>query len=299
MFEWFGHPLHLAYRPKSQAFYEFWSSIVNTSGVCSVKTEGDYFHDEMRNNRISCFKRAGHDEKANLFRGAKDPAEVWKNKTHFCDQDAIISSDWAEFITNHIGRMDPKPDYLLLNAGLWGHRFGEPEVRQGLVDAAKEVGIKTFWRTTTKRMHGTRGLPVIESDRRMCKLLDGCINISFSDFTHPDHYDTRRLGQDHPGAAHFREPVSRIMNEMILDGLGYLQPGYKRLDPNIVSLPYDAEVETNSSLAQAQILYASNWVEENLFKKDGRCGCASCTDAVLNRDAGGVVIGLSCQNSTK
>jgi hypothetical protein len=58
MFAWFGHPLHLTFGNRSQGFSEFWRSIVNTSKECAVGTSSSYFHDEMRNNRISFYLRS-------------------------------------------------------------------------------------------------------------------------------------------------------------------------------------------------------------------------------------------------
>ena len=45
--------------------------------------------------------------------------------------------------------MHPKPDFVVLNAGLWNHDL-TPEVYSEIQTTADEVGIAVIYKTTTK-----------------------------------------------------------------------------------------------------------------------------------------------------
>jgi hypothetical protein len=231
-----------------------------------------YFYDSKRNNRVSFFMRAGHTT-TSLFRGRVDSSIVWKDfKSRTGLPFGFTSGDpawehheWDEMIREELGRMDPVPEYLVLNAGLWNNEFGGSDVRQRVIDAAKDVGIKkVFWRTSkfcgldnvrnvdfserlayllsfsiatyqiTDLNKGNNVTTLRKSqqitDEMACQSFDGCVNMSLTSLVHPDFMSDWR---------HFKEPVNRLINEEILDVLGHLPSGYKRLDVNIITRPFD------------------------------------------------------------
>lgn len=75
------------------------------------------------------------------------------------------------------------------------------------------------WRTTTftKKRRGFG----LEGDTFMCQRLAKCVNVSFSQRVRQDLY-----WDNH----HFLEPFYRVMNEEMLEQLGYLPSNYIRMN---------------------------------------------------------------------
>jgi hypothetical protein len=263
---------------KWKIFNEKVSALMGEHEFCDCfrgEYDSRYFYDSERNNRVSFFMRGGHAPEV-PFRGRVDSSRVWKNFTSrtglpfgFKGGDpAWEHLEWHEMIREELGRMDPPPENLVLNAGLWRNKFQSSDVRKRVIDAAKDVGIKkVFWRTSkfceldnvrnvdqlSERLAYLRSFPIASyqiegfdkgnnvtrlkegdqiADKVACQSFD-CINISFTSRVHPDYlYDWR----------HFREPVNRLISEETLDVLGNLPSGYKRLDTNIISRPFDEAI---------------------------------------------------------
>ena len=214
-----------------------------------------YFYDPRYHNRLSFFMRTGHEKDA-PFRGRLSSATVWQQMANHSlsgipwayssgpDHTPLWEhADWAEMIQQELGRMNPKPEYVVMNAGVWENRFHEPEIRLHVSKALQDIGVKqAFWRTTTfesPRFHtgghqtAIRRKNVI-TDHSMCRVLGGCINVSFTARAHRDFF---------ADMVHFHEPVYRLMNEELLAVLGKLPTGYQRLDPMVISKSFDEVVK--------------------------------------------------------
>jgi hypothetical protein len=52
-------------------------------------------------------------------------------------------------ITEHIGKLDPKPEYLVFNAGIWPHELANSTVLESIKQALRTTGIVGIYKTTT------------------------------------------------------------------------------------------------------------------------------------------------------
>ena len=128
--------------------------------------------------------------------------------------------NWDDLIRHHVAKLQPKPNYAVLNAGIWEHKFyRNAAARQALAAALRETGIIGIWKTTTYRndtLPGrTRWTNHSDADPLMCQVLPGCLNVSWTKFL-----DTT-LWWDHH---HMYEPVYRRMNEQLLEYIQHLLP---------------------------------------------------------------------------
>lgn len=251
------------------------NATVNIREVCDChrgEYDSRYFYDPIRNNRLSFFMRGGHDMKVAPFRGRLNSSTIWRQlqqgefesglppffwKSHSGSQDDddddatknIMMTDpnggphlwqhfdWAEMIRMQLGQMQPRPDSIVLNAGLWNNRFGtDAAIRRNVSQAAQEIGAVAYWRTSTAELPGvTLGANRTmyrynDTDHIMCTFLQNrCIDAhSFTLLAHPSYWADYR---------HFFEPVNRLIGEATLDALGYLPPDYPRLDPSVLTHP--------------------------------------------------------------
>ena len=74
--------------------------------------------------------------------------------------------------------------------------------------------------------------PAENNDAVMCDAVGNqhCLDSSFTGQVHPDYFTDNR---------HFREPVNRILNEQMLEALGYLPASYRELSTLAVMVPYN------------------------------------------------------------
>ena len=122
---------------------------------------------------------------------------------------------WADLIRYHVAQLRPKPQFAILNAGIWENKFyANPAVRQELAAALRQTGIVGIWKTTTYRNDtlpgNTRWTKTNDADPLMCQILPGCLNVSWT-----RNLDTSMWWDHH----HMYEPVYRRMNEQLLDYL--------------------------------------------------------------------------------
>ncbi|GMI62373.1 hypothetical protein ScalyP_jg6298 [Parmales sp. scaly parma] len=57
--------------------------------------------------------------------------------------------DWPNTILNHVALLRPKPQWVVLNAGIWKNDFNNIEYRNRVIQATRDAGIKSIWKTTT------------------------------------------------------------------------------------------------------------------------------------------------------
>ena len=128
-------------------------------------------------------------------------------------------ASWNEFITKYVGKIKPKPEFAVFQGGQFGYSF-DPEVETSvdwLLFAQTQIGMKSFWKTA----HYNRTHMLSEKEQKldtfMCKKL-GCLDISWTqNVADKLYWDSQ----------HFFEPVYRVMNEEMLEKLGYLPEKYE------------------------------------------------------------------------
>ncbi|CAB9510391.1 expressed unknown protein [Seminavis robusta] len=139
---------------------------------------------------------------------------------------AWVHKSWSDAISNYVAQLDPPPNLIILNAGLWPNNF---LYQHDLIDdmvRALPSNTKAMWKTTSfgkggKVLH--KSIP--ETDALLCSKLHSCWNQSWT-----QHVTAKYYWDD----KHFFEPVYRIMNEDLLEQIGSLPEGYQRLDRSVL-----------------------------------------------------------------
>lgn len=201
-----------------------------------VSVERRYFKDTALNNILVYLNINGNEtneghghfgrlEGGLVFREFEAGLPFGVGKINF-DDIAWEFDRWSGIIRHHISDMQLQPALVVLNAGLHSHDFRDVEKAQQLQQSLRDSGMKSVWKTTTYRKSELRkdaisGATLRKTDERMCRLLDACFNISWTVDLHPDLYFDE---------LHFREPVYRILNEVLLEQAGLLPKGYELLD---------------------------------------------------------------------
>ena len=192
----------------------------DVDGAC----ENRYYADPARNIYLTFLQTWGdHDT---IFRGYRDPTlavprnyppnHQAMNMSPF-SLDRISGQnqwvyDWTGIIRNHLAKLHPKPDYLIINAGLRNNKFQNISLLQEIRQALDDVNIKGIFQTTPRlrppmsssttksqsttlvgNSHPTGTLSnVKERDQVACHLFHYCFNITniTAILNHSDYYDT-------------------------------------------------------------------------------------------------------------
>jgi hypothetical protein len=135
------------------------------------------------------------------------------------------ASNFADTITKHVALLQPKPEWLLMNEGLWKHKFFDKSYREAVVNALNSTGIRGIWRTMTYDKTGSMKeylhrvgayIPGGENlDHLMCNYSSiECMDISWQrDAPETLYWD----------AWHSAEPLYIRYNEQFLDILSRLK----------------------------------------------------------------------------
>jgi hypothetical protein len=207
--------------------------------------ENRYYHDPELKNTVTFLHAYGHQ---NAIHGRIKASEAYniskwdwhKEEKHlvrheFSDPEWEYDS-WAEMIEEYLVQLDRKPDYVIVNAGQWSNNFGPDgeEVSRAFADSLKHLGsTKSMWKTTTYAKGGALMRDENpETDEYMCKLLPNCFDVSWTKEVMDHLYWDER---------HFFEPVYRAMNEEMLQMMGYLPKGYKKLSKYHLLKGYSTE----------------------------------------------------------
>ena len=195
--------------------------------------ENRFYHDPKLNNTVTFLHAYGHQL---ALHGRIKPNEAHdRSKWDFINQQNGLLQheykepiwkydDWADVVTEYLAKLQPKPDYVIVNAGQFENEFGNAnskskEVSKKFANALKQLGIKaSVWKTTTYQKGGEGFNKQQElTDMYMCELLGNCLDLSWTksvvDFL---YWDDR----------HFYEPIYRAMNEQLLAMLGLLPKEY-------------------------------------------------------------------------
>ena len=97
---------------------------------------------------------------------------------------------WQETITKHLEKLVPKPNVLVLNAGLWTeNEFGKDPFRREVLAAAEAAGMISVWQTTTfNKGHALPTPHTASTDAAMCKAAKQCLDMSWSKDLPSDAY---------------------------------------------------------------------------------------------------------------
>lgn len=198
-------------------------------GESKIIIENRYFYEPERDNMLVFISAFGHTQPAPHGRVKADEAMVDIPKFKFVHEyNNTIPwewqyDDWGDLIREHLGRLDPKPTHIMLNAGLHPHNFTtNSTLRTNLKQAIDDAGMLSIWKTTSYwRLRGPHpGANV--TDRTMCALFDRCLDVTWSNCV---------LTKMQYDRLHFVEPVYRIFNEDLLELMGHTWPdNYTKID---------------------------------------------------------------------
>lgn len=205
--------------------------------------ENRYYYDARYNNSLVLLLAFGH---AYDVVGRLSPEAVWNQTKEWqtkafreVNEVAWRYRDWSDVIRYYVRLLQPQPQHIVLNAGLWRNDFGYVKGRYTSSSSSSSKPSKLsnvtlrllqlmnetpeyqyVWRTTTFRKD--RVLATLQSrDEVMCERLNTCIDVSFS----------KRVRQDlYWDDNHFLEPFYRVVNEQMLEQLGYLPDDYVRMN---------------------------------------------------------------------
>ncbi len=166
--------------------------------------ENRYFWDPRFNNSLTYIQAFGHHgSHGHFFAG-----DVLMHRP------AVLSTvsplwklDWPETITQHIAKLQPKPDFVVLNAGLWVNDYLNHGFQNAVVSALKAAGITGIWKTTTFLADKGYSPQSKQVDEAMCNLMSLCLNLSWTKSLNSTSYWDN---------FHFNEPIYKRMNIQLL-----------------------------------------------------------------------------------
>jgi hypothetical protein len=204
-----------------------------TKNASESHIENRYYHDPEMNNTITFLHAYGHQHAIHGRINANEAHNISKWDWHREEKHLVRHEksdlewdydNWADVVEKYIGNLEPKPEFVIANAGQWSNNFGPngKRVSEQFSGALKNLGIrKSIWKTTTFAKGGELlQQDVPETDSYMCSLLQDCFDVSWTKNVAERLYWDKR---------HFFEPVYRAMNEEMLQLMGYLPRGYAKI----------------------------------------------------------------------
>ena len=209
-------------------FYNYSTSLFDTKLKCDCFhpentfyeqiVENRYYRDTTKNLYLTFIQKFG-DIHAKGYLNARDVYNATiPPYTNYTNQALAWEYNWVETIRDHIAKLHPKPDYLVLNAGLWAnhfHNFSELQTIRQALDDANIVGI---FRTTTR---GSKyfNASLSGSDQLACQVFQYCLDITaYTASLHQTYYE-----RNYWDANHFAAHVNKKLNEMFLHFLTNLE----------------------------------------------------------------------------
>jgi hypothetical protein len=198
--------------------------------------ENRYYHDPVNRNSVTFFHAYGNERGV---QGRVNAEDVYTTKWHGDTKEKSLMDHhwstptwshhtWDDLFSDYVAKLNPKPQFAVLNSGQWDSDFGPNEgeaVSKALHESITKLNIKPIWRTTTydenhEILIGDDEV-TLTTDRYMCELFGNCLNVSWTKEIDPNNFLDDR---------HYFEPVYRVMNEQLLDEMGYLDEDYVKYD---------------------------------------------------------------------
>jgi len=196
---------------------------LNASVDWRITTNENRFYRDDRGNHVTLLVKFGKYP----LNGHWRPKEVFSGPMMLGD-DFIpynFHYNWSETIRDFVGQLDPRPDYIVFNAGLHPHDLAEKEVQQSIVQALNDTGINGIYKTTTLPRKSKRSIKKFlnsdhaKHDAEMCRLVGHCFNLSWTFSIRRKHYLDN---------SHYTSEVNTIMNKQLLRYLQDFDPAGDR-----------------------------------------------------------------------
>lgn len=174
--------------------------------------ENRYFADPRRGNYITFLNKYG----GKSVKGFRPIESVYDQPYGMEDQsqskDAWVwEYDWTGVILNHIAKLNPKPEYLVVNAGLHPNDLGNKTVVQEMLSALNATGIIGIYKTTTypNGSTPTSRFRRASHDRGCVSQFPYSLDMKWTrDYNKDEHYYDEN---------HFKPHINTLMNEQLLD----------------------------------------------------------------------------------
>ena len=145
-----------------------------------------YFQDVETKNYLTLITKTGRPE----AHGHWDPRTVYQDDFSFHEQQQQQVpathqnfrwrySTWSEIITNHLALLNPKPRYVVLNAGIWKQNDLTPPVFREIRQALDDHNMVGIYKTTTRRSWENYTNSQLH-DHEGCRILHACLNLSWT-----------------------------------------------------------------------------------------------------------------------
>lgn len=120
-------------------------------------------------------------------------------------QEPLWQYDWIDAIRYHIANLHPRPQYLILNAGIWPHDLRNLSYIADIQHICRLHNITTIYRTTTAK----RGMEYVNYyyEKVACDIFDMCHNVSWTNRYNEEYYFDW---------VHFQPNVNQLFNEQLL-----------------------------------------------------------------------------------
>lgn len=223
------NPLHTRYfGGRWNNFFQGSNSILRPEEQCDciMQLRGNYTHGYSENRyfsnpeqgnyvafigRFAFQPMAGHWQPESAFNSTADKIDIVNYKQPDVLPYLWDFSAWNETIVQHIAKLVPRPDFLVFNAGIHPNHMWKPEVHNGILEAAKAVGIIPIYKTTTYSKTAKRGSNHRHNSHNnlLCEIAPYCLDMSWTgDIEGPDHYYDNW---------HFKPDVKKRMNMQLLE----------------------------------------------------------------------------------
>jgi hypothetical protein len=194
--------------------------------VAHLAADNFYYRDPCRDNHVTFINKLG----GFPIRGHWFPHEIQfhertdehqltggYNETALNTTYTWAYASWVDFMREYLAKLDPRPEVLVINAGMWGPSgLEENGMLAGIRNVSDELGIVSIYKTTTKGKDDTEG--TLEShDELGCRLLHHCILMNWTMKMHEDHFFD---------FIHFRSFSNTRFNEQLLELLAKIRPDW-------------------------------------------------------------------------
>jgi len=159
--------------------HKIWSNIYFHPSITMDDDEEDQ---NFPGNFLTHITKPGYFE----AHGHWEPSQIYANRTYterVRNQEYPVGNfswqgDWEQTIRHYIANLVPKPNYVVLNAGLWPHDLNETslgKIRQALDDH----GMVGIYKTTNKKFDESTTV-LSQDDELGCQALHYCLNLSWT-----------------------------------------------------------------------------------------------------------------------
>lgn len=157
--------------------------------------ENRYFFNKERNITISYIAYFG-DAADQKIHGHWSPHDNETNhQFHTPTLGDFVPYRWEsntilEALPDHAAKLDPKPSVLILNAGFWPNKYGDPDFRSSVLNLAVSLFDRVIWKTTNyDRDHkGALSLAICQHPGIECLNLDWTQYLETSDYKDRLHF---------------------------------------------------------------------------------------------------------------